>query len=91
MKFLKGIAVSLMLGAFAVPAMADEAEAEKSKWGTFTGNVALTNDYVFRGFSQTLEHAAIQGGLDWDSGMGIYLGTWASNVEFTSAGELRGA
>lgn len=50
--------------------------------GSFSGNVTLTNDYVFRGFTQTGEDPAIQGGLDWDSGSGFYLGTWASNVDF---------
>jgi uncharacterized protein (TIGR02001 family) len=79
MKLLKGIAISLVLGALAAPAMAEE---EASPWGTFTGNVALANDYVFRGVSQTLNNATVQGGFDWDSGMGIYLGTWASNVDF---------
>jgi uncharacterized protein (TIGR02001 family) len=55
--------------------------------GTFTGNVALTNDYVFRGYTQTEEDVAIQGGFDWDSGFGIYLGTWASNMQFGIPGE----
>jgi len=80
MKFVKGLATALVLSALAAPAAM--AEEEASTWGTFTGNVALANDYVFRGVSQTLNNATIQGGLDWDSGMGIYLGTWGSNVDF---------
>jgi len=55
--------------------------------GTFTGNVALTNDYVFRGYTQTQEDVAIQGGFDWDSGFGVYVGTWASNFQFGFPGE----
>lgn len=50
--------------------------------GTFTGNVAVVSDYVFRGVTQTSQDPAIQGGLDWDSGAGVYLGTWASSIEF---------
>jgi uncharacterized protein (TIGR02001 family) len=50
--------------------------------GTFTGNVAIVSDYVFRGVTQTLQDPAIQGGLDWDSGAGVYVGTWASSIEF---------
>ena len=38
--------------------------------------------YVFRGFSQTLEEPTLQGGLDWDSGVGVYVGMWGSNVNF---------
>ena len=80
MKFVKGLATALVLSALVAPAAM--AEEEASSWGTFTGNVALANDYVFRGLSQTLNNATIQGGLDWDSGMGIYIGTWGSNVDF---------
>jgi uncharacterized protein (TIGR02001 family) len=71
-------------------ATATAAVAEDDGWmlpGTFTGNVAVTNDYVFRGFTQTQENAAIQGGFDWDSGHGFYLGTWASNFQFGAPGE----
>ena len=32
--------------------------------GEFSGNVTLTSDYVFRGFTQANEDPAIQGGLD---------------------------
>jgi uncharacterized protein (TIGR02001 family) len=51
------------------------------------GNVTLATDYRFRGISQN--HGkfspAIQGGFDWSSEMGFYVGTWASNVNFTDA------
>lgn len=46
-----------------------------------TGNVALTSDYVFRGFSQTQGDPAIQGGFDITHDNGLYAGVWASNVE----------
>ncbi|MFL2771926.1 MAG: TorF family putative porin [Rhodospirillaceae bacterium] len=55
--------------------------------GEFSGNVTLTSDYVFRGFTQANEDPAIQGGLDWDSGAGFYAGTWASNVNFGDGDE----
>jgi uncharacterized protein (TIGR02001 family) len=43
--------------------------------------VGATTDYVFRGFSQTLEDPAIQGGVDATCGR-FYLGFWGSNVDF---------
>ena len=46
-----------------------------------SANVTLASDYAFRGVSQTDNQFAIQGGFDWASDMGIYLGTWASNVD----------
>jgi len=46
----------------------------------FSGNVSLTSDYVFRGFSQTDSAPAIQGGFDYNHDSGFYAGVWASNV-----------
>ncbi|MFA4899696.1 MAG: TorF family putative porin [Brevundimonas sp.] len=44
-------------------------------------NVGAVSDYVFRGFSQTSEDPAIQGGVDLTSGS-FYAGAWVSNVDF---------
>lgn len=46
-----------------------------------SANVTFTNDYAFRGISQTGESFAVQGGFDYDVGNGFYVGTWASNVD----------
>ena len=48
----------------------------------FTGNVALTNDYKFYGFSQSDEGFAISGGFDVSHESGLYLGVWASSIDF---------
>jgi uncharacterized protein (TIGR02001 family) len=56
--------------------------------GSFTGNVAIVNDYVFRGISQSNQDPAIQGGLDWDSGAGFYIGAWGSSIEFGNDASL---
>lgn len=72
-----------LLGAALTIATPFAASAQDSALpGTFTGNVAIVNDYVFRGVTQSNEDFAIQGGLDWDSGAGVYVGTWASSIEF---------
>ena len=47
----------------------------------FSFNLGATTDYVWRGFSQSDEGPAIQGGIDVTSG-GFYAGTWASSVDF---------
>ncbi|MFN3230550.1 MAG: TorF family putative porin [Alphaproteobacteria bacterium] len=67
--------VALLGLTFAAPAAAD------SDW-SISGNIGITNDYVFRGFSQTNEDFAVQGGLDISHASGFYSGVWASNVEF---------
>ncbi len=51
----------------------------------FSGNVALTTDYRFRGISQGDRSPAIQGGFDLVLDSGFYVGTWASNVTFSGA------
>ena len=48
----------------------------------FSANIATATDYVFRGISQADESATIQGGLDLKFTNGLYVGTWASNVDF---------
>ena len=44
-------------------------------------NLGVTSDYVFRGYTQTTEDAAIFGGVDVTAGS-FYAGAWASNVDF---------
>lgn len=48
----------------------------------FSANVALSTDYMYRGGSQTDEQPAISGGFDYGHESGLYVGVWASNVDF---------
>ncbi len=77
MKILK-TSIAGALIACSCLAVADDAEPSYE----FTGNVALTTDYVFRGTSQTDNGPAIQGGFDFAHNTGLYAGAWASNVDF---------
>lgn len=43
-------------------------------------NIGATSNYVWRGATQTSDESAVSGGLDWSSDVGIYAGTWISNV-----------
>lgn len=45
-------------------------------------NLTGTNNYVWRGHSQTLNDPAVQGGVDYDFGNGLAVGTWASSIDF---------
>jgi len=53
-----------------------------------SGNVTLASDYRFRGVSQTDGQIAIQGGFDYEHESGLYVGTWASNVDSNFLGNL---
>ena len=46
-----------------------------------TGNVGVTSNYVFRGFTQTDDSAALQGGVDYSQETGLYAGVWASSLD----------
>jgi len=73
------VAAAMSLTPFA--AVAEESSSPLP--GEFSGNVAIVSDYIFRGVSQTTNNAAIQGGLDWDTGMGFHFGVWASSLNFS--------
>src|SRR5438477_7736364 len=49
---------------------------------TFTANVGVFSEYIFRGISQTGGRPAVQGGFDYAHASGFYLGTWASNISW---------
>jgi len=44
--------------------------------------VALATDYIWRGYSQTDRAPAASGSIDYSHSSGLYVGTWASNVEY---------
>jgi uncharacterized protein (TIGR02001 family) len=75
------LAMLVCSGALAqTPAPAAKPEPEF----TFTGNVGLFSQYVFRGLTQTNEKPAVQGGFDLAHKSGFYLGTWASNINWVA-------
>lgn len=47
---------------------------------TFTPNVGVVSDYLFRGVSQTRHAPALQGGIDYAHSSGLYAGISASTV-----------
>lgn len=47
-----------------------------------SSTVTLTNDYDFRGASQSATDPAIQASIDYAHESGWYVGAWASNVDF---------
>ena len=73
MKLRSALIASLALVATAPAFAADPAP--------FTGNITLASDYKFRGFTQTRYKPALQGGFDYASKSGFYVGNWNSNVE----------
>lgn len=48
---------------------------------SFSANIGVTSDYIFRGFSQRQHDPALQGGVDVGYGI-FYAGVWGSGVDF---------
>ncbi len=80
-KLLLASAVAAVLAA-PMAQVAHAADAAPASPHTFTGNVGLFNQYIFRGLTQTNEKPALQGGLDYSHSSGFYLGTWGSNINW---------
>ncbi|MGE0046122.1 MAG: TorF family putative porin [Hyphomonadaceae bacterium] len=80
---MKKIWGAALLASAATIGFAGTANAEVE----FTGNVALTSDYVFRGVSQSDSDIAIQGGMDLTSGI-FYAGVWGSSIDFGTDGTV---
>lgn len=45
-------------------------------------SLTVTNDYVWRGISQTNQGPALQGSLRYTTPVGVYVGAWTSNVDY---------
>jgi Bacterial protein of unknown function (Gcw_chp) len=83
------IPAALVLASLAAVALAQSTPAQAPQ--PLSGNVTLAGDYRFRGVSQTYTQPAIQGGVEYASTIGAYLGAWGSNVsgnQFLNGGSL---
>ena len=49
-----------------------------------TANFAASNNYIWRGLTQTVNEAAVSGGIDYTHDSGLYVGTWISNVSYAA-------
>jgi uncharacterized protein (TIGR02001 family) len=71
----KMLAASLLaLGFASAPAFAEEG-------GEWSGNFAVTTDYVFRGITQSNGDWSISGGFDYAES-GFYAGSWWGSIDF---------
>jgi len=59
--------------------------ASSGAYAGLSETVTVTNDYDFRGISQTAQDDALQASIDFSTDAGWYVGAWTSNVEFGDA------
>ena len=82
MNTFKKTTLALAISALAGGAMAQSAPAEEKS--PISANVTITNDYRYRGISQTNYQPAIQGGFDYAHESGLYIGNWNSTISWIS-------
>lgn len=49
-----------------------------------TANAGASSNYLWRGLTQSVNEAAVSGGIDYAADSGFYIGTWASNVSYAA-------
>ena len=82
MQKVNSVARKVLLAAITGAAISTTAQA-----GDLTANASVTNNYIRRGLTQTENESAVQGGIDYASDSGFYIGTWVSNVNY-GAGDV---
>lgn len=81
---ISAAAVALLTGLSTVAFAADEPAAEAPEPSPVTANVTITNDYRYRGITQSNYQPAIQGGFDYAHESGLYIGNWNSTINWVS-------
>ena len=89
-KKLVGMTLAAVIAAVSGANAAESIIDPKKMSGSFSADMNLTNDYVFRGISQTDAKPAIQASVGYTHNLGPYgisLSAWGSNVEFNDGDE----
>jgi uncharacterized protein (TIGR02001 family) len=78
---------ALLIASLSTATLAVAEDAAPASPHSFTGNVALTTNYLFRGISQTGNGPAIQGGFNYSyTPLSLNAGIWGSNVDSAPGG-----
>jgi len=79
------LAIAAAVAATVLPAIAQAEEAASP----LSFNIGAVTDYRYRGISQSRLKPALQGGLDYASPSGFYVGAWGSTIKWIKdAGEI---
>jgi len=83
-KALSAAAVALLSGVAMQSAYAADEPAAAPEPSPVTANVTVTNDYRYRGITQSNYQPAVQGGFDYAHESGFYIGNWNSSINWVS-------
>lgn len=76
----------LMSAACAASLLSAPAFAEEESPWTVSGTVAVTSNYMFRGFTQSNTDPALQASVTVAHTSGFYAGFWGSTIDFNDGG-----
>jgi uncharacterized protein (TIGR02001 family) len=78
------LAISALAGGVMAQSAPAPAPAPAPATSPITANVTITNDYRYRGITQTNYQPAIQGGFDYAHESGFYIGNWNSTINWVA-------
>lgn len=84
-----GIILAMAISGAALAEAPTATEKPSSPLDGFSITLDAVSDYRDRGLSLSDDSPAIQGSLDWEHDSGLYLGAWATNVDFNDGGEAK--
>lgn len=80
--FRRPLAVALLLLSAPFAANAGDGGDEDAPASSVSWEISAVSDYLFRGASQTDEKPTAQASLTWTAASGVYVGGFASGVDF---------
>jgi len=88
---ISAVVVGLLTGLGSMSAFAEEAAADAAaapEVSPITANVTVTNNYTYRGLTQSNYKPAVQGGFDYAHESGFYIGNWNSSISWVSDAQM---
>lgn len=79
---LAAMGASSVFAQTAAPAAPAPAAPAAAPGNSLSYNVGVISDYRYRGISQSRLKPAVQGGIDFSHTSGLYVGTWASSIQW---------
>jgi uncharacterized protein (TIGR02001 family) len=78
----KRIEITCAAGALMAASLGTMSLALADSPHSFSANIGVASNYVWRGVTQTDDKPSVSGGLDYAHSSGFSAGTWVSNVDF---------
>jgi uncharacterized protein (TIGR02001 family) len=85
---ISAAAVALLTGLASSAAFAADEPAAEVEVSPITANVTVTNNYIYRGITQSNYKPAVQGGFDYAHESGFYIGNWNSSISWVSDAKI---